>query len=148
MNTLIVDYFEPERNIVSRLKEVVTEVNQVFTPFSLADMLEASQPNSCLHVIYAGDKVPRSEGIGNNTGNIIDQQWLIVLAMRLASAQLQNTSEIRALAGPIIPKVIGALQGWSPAVWMRPLRRVPNPAAGYSSAFAYFPFMFEGRILT
>ena len=41
-----------------------------------------------------------------------------------------------------------ALQGWQPVQWMRPLARISGPTAGYSSSFAYFPFLFEGRVTT
>jgi len=152
----ITDYFGAEEAILARLKELVTEVKpaHVMTPFSVADMMESSQPSPSLHVIYAGDIVANAgnaapgERRPGQTRQPIDQRWLIILAVRSAKAQLQDTAEIRSKAGVIIPKVLDALQGWAPVEWMRPLSRVGGPAAGYSSSFAYFPFMFEGRIVT
>ncbi len=98
-------------------------------------------------MIYAGDK-PQLDPAGRGAANIVNQQWLVILAVRSAKAQLQQTKEIRGQAGILVPKVLGALQGWAPVEWMRPLSRVGGPPAGYSSSFAYFPFMFEGRIIT
>jgi hypothetical protein len=147
MNELISNYFGAEDAIVKRLQEQVPELKAVLTPFSIGDMVESSQPSPAVHVIYGGDVVSGNE-TGNGARRTIDQRWLVVLAVRTPKAQLQNTSEIRVLSGELIPKVLRSLQGWAPVEWMRPLGRVSGPAAGYSSSFAYFPFMFEGRIIT
>ena len=147
MNELISNYFGAEDAIVKRLQEQVPELKAVLTPFSIGDMVESSQPSPAVHIIYGGDVVSGNE-TGNGARRTIDQRWLVVLAVRTPKAQLQNTSEIRVLSGELIPKVLRSLQGWAPVEWMRPLGRVSGPAAGYSSSFAYFPFMFEGRIIT
>lgn len=147
MNELISNYFGAEDAIVRHLQEQVPELKAVLTPFSIGDMVESSQPSPAVHVIYGGDVVSGNE-TGNGARRTIDQRWLVVLAVRTPKAQLQNTSEIRVLSGELIPKVLRSLQGWAPVEWMRPLGRVSGPAAGYSSSFAYFPFMFEGRIIT
>lgn len=147
MNELIANYFAAEEAIVKRLQEQVSELKAVLTPFSIGDMIESSQPSPAVHVIYGGDVVSGNE-VGNGTRRTIDQRWLVVLAVRTPKAQLQNTTEIRVLSGELIPKILRSLQGWAPVEWMRPLGRVSGPAAGYSSSFAYFPFMFEGRIVT
>lgn len=148
MNPLITNYFEAEDAIVQRLRENVPELKDVLTPFGLADMLESSQSSPVAHVVYAGDTLPNSEA-GKGDTRMVTQRWLIILAVRTPKAQLQKTTEIRALAGAIVPKVLGCLQGWAPVSWMRPLGRASGgPPAGYSSSFAYFPFMFEGRIIT
>lgn len=146
MNPLITDYFSAEQVIVAQLRAALPEVKEIYTPFSVADMLEASQASPCIHVIYAGDR-PVVDASNRPTA-FVDQSWLIVLAVRSAKAQLQQTKEIRGQAGILVPKILGALQGWAPVEWMRPLSRVGGPPAGYSSSFAYFPFMFEGRINT
>jgi len=147
MNALITNYFDAEAAIMQRISAQMPELKSVLSPFSIGDMVEASQPSPAVHVIYGGDNVTGNEA-GQGARRIVEQRWLIVLAIRTPKAQLQNTTEIRSLAGELIPKIINALQGWAPTEWMRPLVRVNGPAAGYSSSFAYFPFMFEGRILT
>jgi hypothetical protein len=147
MNLLIEDYFGAEEAIVERLREAIPELKDVLTPFSIGDMLESSQPSPCIHIIYGGDVLPTVEA-GKGEARAVGQRWLVVLAVRTPKAQLQKTTEIRKIAGATIPKILQSLQGWKPVEWMRPLGRVSGPAAGYSSSFAYFPFMFEGRILT
>lgn len=147
MNPMIANYFEAESAIVKKLSDDVKEVKDILTPFGIDDMVESSQPSPALHVIYGGDVVTGGT-VGNGERRTIDQRWLIVLAVRSPKAQLQRTAGIRDLSGKIIPKVLASLQGWAPVKWMRPLVRVSGPAAGYSSSFAYFPFMFEGRIFT
>lgn len=146
MNSLIVDYFAAEAAIVARL-EALGDFKAVLTPFDVADMVESSQPSPAVHVIYSGDTIVGNEA-GEGRQNMVAQKWLVIVAARLPKAQLQQTIKIRALAGQLVPKVLGALQGWAPVEWMRPLSRVNGPPAGYSSSFAYFPFMFQGRIVT
>ncbi len=151
MNALITNYFAPEAAIVARLRAEVPEAVKVYTPFDLQGVIEASQASPAIHVVYAGDQVggtnPGAQA-GAGAAKIVDQRWLVVLAVRTASAQLQDTAEIRTKAGAIIPRILGALQGWQPVQWMRPLARVSGPPSGYSSSFAYFPFLFEGRVNT
>ena len=146
MNPLITDYFAAEDAIVARLKEAVPEAKAVLTPFTANDIKELAQVTPCLHVIYAGDNVAR-DSAGNRIASMVDQRWLVIIAVRTAHAQLADTTEIRRLVGPLVVKVLVALQGWSPVEWMRPLGRSSgSPPAGYSSSFAYYPFVFEGRV--
>ena len=151
MNALIANYFEPETAIVARLTAEVVGITRIYTPFDLQGVVEASQASPALHVVYSGDVVGGT-GTGPQAGagssKIVDQRWLVVLAVRTAAAQLQDTTEIRTKAGELIPRILGALQGWQPVQWMRPLARVSGPPAGFSSSFAYFPFLFEGRVIT
>lgn len=152
MTSIITDYFAAEEAILERLKTELADVipaTNFFTPFSVGGMVENSQPSPAIHVVYSGDIVVAPDNQNSaNKGKLIGQRWLIIIAVRSAGAQLQNTQSLRQAAGPIIPKLLDAMQGWAPVSWMRPLGRVTGPAAGYSSAFAYFPFMFEGRIIT
>ncbi len=139
------NYFEAEDPIVNRLKEA-TGIKHVFTPFDLEGMQESSQPSPSLHVIYAGDVLGDAPAAKDK--QFVGQRWMVVLAVRSAKAQLKDTTELRATAGQTIPLLLKALQGWAPVASMRPLGRVAGPPPGYSAAFAYFPFMFEGRITT
>lgn len=151
MNPLITNYFAAEQAIVDRLKAEVPGIMKVYTPFDLQGVVESSQASPALHVVYSGDVVGGTNPgpqAGAGAAKVVDQRWLVVLAVRTAAAQLQDTSEIRTKAGVIVPAILDALQGWQPAQWMRPLARVGGPTAGYSSSFAYFPFLFEGRVIT
>lgn len=151
MNALITNYFAAEAAIVARLQEKVSGITKIYTPFDLQGVVESSQASPALHVVYSGDLVGGTNPgpqAGAGAAKIVDQRWLVVLAVRTAAAQLQDTTEIRTKAGVLIPAILGALQGWQPVEWMRPLARVSGPSAGYSSSFAYFPFLFEGRVTT
>ena len=138
------NYFNAEAAIIERLKELLPQV-KVLTPFSIGDMIESSQPSPAIHVIYGGDQVAGESN--NGTKSVIDQRWMIVLAVRTPKAQLQHTADIRTMAGEIVPTLLKALQGWQPIPEMRKLVRVNGPPAGYSSSFAYFPFLFEGQLI-
>jgi hypothetical protein len=148
MNALITDYFAVEPLIVDRIKNALPELKAVYTPFQVGDMMELSQVSPCAHVIWRGDGVNTAQGAGKGVVVPVDQRWLVVLAIRHAGAQLQNTTILRSNAGVLIPTLLGALQGWQPVNWMRPLERVPGPPAGNSPTFGYFPFLFSGRIIT
>lgn len=148
MNSLITDYFACEKEIVERIKDSIPELKAVMTPFSLDGMLESSQNAPAVHVIYSGDVV-NGNSVGSGAARTITQRWLIVLAVRLANSQLQDTSSIRGNAGELIPKLLACLQGWQPNSAHRPMvRSAGAPPPGYSSAFAYFPYMFETVIIT
>lgn len=151
MNELITNYFAAEQAIVERLRDKVAGTVKIYTPFDLQGVVESSQASPAIHVVYSGDVVGGT-GTGPQAGagaaKIVDQRWLVVLAVRTAAAQLQDTAEIRVKAGEFIPQILDALQGWQPVEWMRPLARISGPTAGYSSSFAYFPFLFEGRVTT
>ena len=151
MNSLITNYFEAEAAIIARLDAEVPGIMKIYTPFDLQGVVESSQASPALHVVYSGDVVGGTNPgpqAGHGASKIVDQRWLVVLAVRTAAAQLQDTTSIRTKAGELIPRVLGALQGWQPVQWMRPLARISGPPAGYSSSFAYFPFLFEGRVTT
>jgi hypothetical protein len=143
------DYLAAGTPILTRLKSLVSLVpdTNFFRPATLKDMEEISQPNRAIHVMYAGD-APDNDNAGRGQAQTVAQRWMVVVAVRHPLAQLQNSQEILNLAGPIISQVLDALQGWAPVEWMRPLSRVPGPTTGYSTAFAYYPLLFQGRITT
>lgn len=129
------------------MRTLVPEFREVYTTFSLADLREASQATPCAHVIYVGDNPGASVGRGERT--VVDQRWMIVIAVRHAGAQLQKTSGVRELAGELIPKMLAAVNDWKPVNYMLPLRRVSGASSvGHSPTFSYFPFLFEGRLIT
>jgi hypothetical protein len=141
------NYFEAEGVIVNRLQSFVPELKAVLTPFSIQDMLQSSQVSPSAHVIYVGDNVVGDDA-GKGQRRVIDQRWMVIFALRNSKAQLKDTSVIREDAGLVIPKILNALSGWAPLEYMRPLVRVQAPPVGYNSSFAYFPFVFEGRVIT
>lgn len=148
MSDYITDYFEPEVLIVEKLRQVMPELQAIYTPGDMIDVKESSLQTPCAHVIYRGDRVV-VDSVGNGERATVFQQWVVVLAARHAAAQLSNTTEVRKIVGPLIPKLLAGMQGFQPVTWMKPLRRVGgNPVVGSTPAFAYFPYLFEGRINT
>lgn len=148
-NPLIENYFEAEEAIVERLGGIAG-IKKIYTPFDVSGAIESSQASPAIHIIYMGDRIDGDDGqkAGSGASRVVHQQWLIVLAVRTAAAQLQHTTQIRIDAGKLIPLILNALQGWQPVPWVRPLVRIAGPQVGYSSSFSYFPFAFEGRVFT
>ncbi|MFS1560238.1 hypothetical protein ACLIL2_006205 [Acinetobacter radioresistens] len=115
----------------------------VNTPFSVDDMLQITNIAPALNVIYVGDRV--GDNVGQGRSNMVTQQWLIVLTVRDASSQLNQTSNIRKEADPLIRELLSKMQGFNPQIaGFRSFERVDaGVQIGSSSGFAYFPFLFE-----
>lgn len=143
---MLSDYFAVEPKIVELLKtnEGILAIN---TPFSVDDMLQITNVAPALNVIYVGDRVGDSAGQGK--ANTVTQQWLIVLVVRDASSQLDETSNIRKEADPLIRELLSKMQGFNPNVTgFRPFLRVDaGVQIGSSAGFAYFPFLFETKFI-
>ena len=143
---MLSDYFAVEPKIVE-LIETNKDILAVNTPFSVDDMLQITNIAPALNVIYVGDRVGESAGQGR--ANMVTQQWLIVLAVRDASSQLDQTSNIRKEADPLIRELLSKMQGFNPNVaGFRPFVRAdPGVQIGSSAGFAYFPFLFETKFI-
>ncbi len=141
------DYFALEPAIVARLTDQLPELEVVYTPFSVDNMLELTNAAIAAHVIYAGDRV--GESVGNGRANAVYQRWLVVLAIRDDSAQLEQTQSIRAIAAPLIIKLLRALQGFNPQIsGYRALQRTDDGVGvGHAPGFGYFPYLFESQML-
>ena len=146
--TIIQDYFAVEPVLVDRIQTDMPELVEVNTPFTIEAMLEGSNNAPSVSVIYFDDRV--SESVGNGSSATIFQQWLVVLCIRDAGAQLQNTNSLRKEADPFIRKLLDALQGFNPQIaGYRMFKRANSPVRiGSSPGFAYFPFMFEIQVFT
>ena len=141
------NYFALEPVIVDRIKSAMPEIDEVYTPFSVDEMLELTNSPISAHVIYVGDRV--GESVGQGKANSVYQQWLVVLAINDPGAQQQQTKTLRATAAPLINKLLGAMQGFDPQVTRyRPFKRTNDGVGvGHSAGFAYFPFMIESQML-
>lgn len=146
--TIIQDYFAVEPILLERITAEMPELLEVNTPFSVEDMLQSSNNAPSVSIIYFDDRIGDSAG-GGKTATVY-QQWLIVLCVRDASAQLQQTNSIRKEADSLIRKLLDTLQGFNPDVQgYRPFKRANSPVRiGGQSGFAYFPFMFETQMFT
>lgn len=142
------NYFALEPAIKARVEAEMPELEEVYTPFSVDQMLQLTNASPSVSIIYAGDRV--GDSVGNGKANAVYQQWLVVLSVNEASAQLGDTSQIRTIAAPLITKLLEALQGWNPQVpRYKVLMRVNAGVSVGSddSGNAYFPFLFESQML-
>ncbi|ENW78663.1 hypothetical protein F909_03625 [Acinetobacter sp. ANC 3929] len=146
--TAIKDYFAVEPILVEQIKTGMPELLEVNTPFTIEAMLESSNNAPSVSVIYFDDRV--SETVSNGSSSTIFQQWLVVLCVRDAGAQLQNTNSLRKEADPFIRKLLDTLQGFNPQIpGYRMFKRANSPVRiGNSPGFAFFPFMFEIQAYT
>ena len=139
------DYFQAEAGIGQLLRTEFGDEVKYASPGSLGELKEQSQGTVNLYVVYAGDV--DAGGTDDGGSQQIDQQWLVVLSVRNPAAQL-DSSKSRAMAGPYVSRLLKCLMGQSPGRFCGPLKRGGGQSAGYSTAFAYFPFLFTTRIVT
>lgn len=143
---MLADYLAAESLIVERLRDQVQDLRAVLSAADLAGVEERSQVTPALHVLYYGDRLGATQG--HNAGQIVYQQWLVVVSVRNARGQVSGQAA-RSDAGPIMAQVIGAMLGWQPSVDFRPFGRVTAPRPSYRpGGYAYFPLAFEAQIMT
>ncbi len=139
------DYFAAEQPIVDLLKATIPEVqNRVFTINDIDDVTNESQQTPALHVIHGGDILGRCGS--NGQAQQFDQVWVVVLVIANAAAQRSGT-KIRAVAGPIIFKLLRALEGFVPLEGhCEALHRFEAAEPIYKSGLAAFPFAFTTKL--
>lgn len=140
---MITDYFAVEPLIVEHIKASMSDLNEVNTPFDIADMLDNANTDKTVSVIYYGDRMGDVSGKGKVTSQY--QQWLVVLTVRDAGAQSGDTNSIRKYANPFILQLLAAMQGFDPKVtaYRHFFRNDCPVTVGSSAGFSYFPFLFE-----
>lgn len=139
------DYFVAEKPIVDRLKVEVPEVNgRVFTLSNIEQVTEEQQTTPALHVLHGGDIIGKSSSDGQ--AQTFDQIWIVVVAVKNAKAQ-KSGELLREIAGPIIFKLLRALQGFQPDISCAPLHRMESAEPEYKSGFAFFPYAFTTKIV-
>lgn len=145
---MIQDYFALQQPIVNRIVQAI-EVNgkpiPIYTPASVDDMLQLTNTAPAIHVIYMDDRVEGNAG--NGAASACYQQWLVVLCVKHAGAQLQTTKDLLAAASPLIIQLLKALQGFDARQpGYRPLKRVTAGAThGIKAGLGYFPYLFEAQ---
>lgn len=72
-----------------------------------------------------------------------EQDWIVALAVRSASPV--DAANADAL-GALIPRVVGALQGWAPAGGLRQLAWVNGPRPNYGRNVCWFPLQFTLQV--
>lgn len=76
---------------------------------------------------------------------LVQQDWLVALAVRSAARDADRNS---AQVGPLIPKVVKALQGWVPTGQLRAFAWRPGTRPNYGRDNTYWPLMFSLQVVT
>lgn len=102
---------------------------------------EAKQVTPALYVVYQGKTVA-----AQGTRSMDAHRWAVVLAIKHAADQ-KSTDYLNNIAGLYLAQVQAAFKGFTPAGAVEMLKEVTPPAPYYNSGFAYFPLMFEAKVL-
>lgn len=140
------NYFALESTLKSRLAGI-DSIQAIYTPFSVDDMLESTAVAPSISVIYVDDRV--GESVGNGSASIVYQQWLIVLCVEDAGSQLEDTTQIRNAASPMIIEILKRMQGFNPDVLgFRQFKRA-NAGVQHMSAAGklWLPYLFECQMI-
>lgn len=140
------NYFALEPIIKAHLQDIES-IQAVYTPFSVDDMLESTAVAPSISVIYVDDRV--GESAGNGSASIVYQQWLVVLCVEDAGSQLEDTTQIRNAASPMIIEILKRMQGFNPNVLgFRQFKRA-NAGVQHMSAAGklWLPYLFECQMI-
>ncbi len=140
------NYFALEPIIKEHLQDIES-IQAVYTPFSVDDMLQATAVAPSISIIYVDDRV--GESAGNGSASIVYQQWLIVLCVEEAGSQLEDTTQIRNAASPMILEILKRMQGFNPDVLgFRQFKRA-NAGVQHMSAAGklWLPYLFECQMI-
>ena len=140
------NYFALESIIKGRLQDIES-IHAVYTPFSVDDMLESTAVAPSISVIYVDDRV--GESAGNGSASIVYQQWLIVLCVEDAGSQLEDTTQIRNAASPMIIEILKRMQGFNPDVLGFKQFKRANAGVQHMSAAGklWLPYLFECQMI-
>ncbi|GBL46225.1 phage protein [Sulfuriferula multivorans] len=111
----------------------------------IADLDAKTAKDLALFVIYDGDT---PAGIaGQNESQLVQQHWLLVLAVRNRRGQATGAG-VQDAAGPLLAELIALMLGWRPSAEFTALRRASAPKPGFSASFGYYPLRFETYLIT
>jgi len=129
--------------IVDRIKTEVPALKAVHPVWDLASVVEQSQVNPAVFVVYDGEEPVDS--VNNGKRVMEDQRFIIVLVVRNAKDVLGG-SGARESAVALRGDVLRAVSGWQPTSEHRPLQRAKgSPPPHYTPGFAYLPTTFTTR---
>lgn len=141
------NYLGAESPIIERLKAMVPELGTyVFSTADMDGVTEASQFTPAAHVLYYGDRLVDGQG-RSSTGEVqcVDQVWYVVLVVRNVKDQTTGQAA-RIEAGPLLLKVLKALQGWAPTKEHGPMKRTNGASPGFKAGYIYLPICFTTRV--
>jgi hypothetical protein len=144
------NFMKIESSIVERL-EFVTQhdiagipawCRKVGTTQYLAMVQESKQVTPAIYVVYQGKTLLSAQGTKTREAH----RWAVVLTIKNAADQT-TTAALNSVAGLYLAQIQASLLGFTPEGAMEALTEVSPPPPYYSSGFAYFPLMFEARVL-
>ncbi|ENW05741.1 phage tail terminator protein [Acinetobacter beijerinckii] len=140
------NYFALEPIIKDRLQDI-NSILEIYTPFSVEDMLECTAVAPSISIIYVDDRV--GESAGNGSASVVYQQWLVVLCVEEASSQLGDTTLIRNAASPMIVEVLKRMQGFNPQIAGFKQFKRANAGVQHMSAAGklWLPYLFECQLI-
>ncbi len=136
------NYFAAESLILQRLQTLADDFRLITTGRSLKEIQEHPAPTPALYLIYDGQK----SIIGAGKQQAIDQQWLVVIAVRSARDRISGAHE-RLEAGPLLIKICETLIGWQPDTEYGPLGLGSAPGPLHGDGMGYYPALFYTRMV-
>lgn len=130
--------------IAARLQDQVPALREVL----VMDELDGNTPGpkqfpAALVLLHSMQ--PTGTGTEGVTRTPLEQQWLVAVAVRSMRPEADRMAQA---AGPVIPDVIKALQGWPPGGQNRSLVWRPGPGVNYGKDITYYPFIFTLQAVT
>ena len=142
---LELDYLFLEDLFIQRVRDEVSGLADVKGLPDLQSLDELAMATPSVYVIYLGDGVvpgPAGQG-GQKKVQVTKQYWAFVLHVKTADASNQGEAARRE-AGPLLGKMMVALQGWKPADDVDALCRAERQApATYRDGDGFFPIIFS-----
>lgn len=141
----VTDYLFLEEIFIQRVREKVPGLAEVKGLPDLQALDEGVIASPSVVVVYLGDGVvPGAAGQGGGKKvQLTKQYWAFVLCINNADAS-NDGEAARREAGPLIGKMLLALQGWVPADDVDALCRSERTTpAQYVNGLAMFPFVFQ-----
>lgn len=140
---MLENWFSAGALIAARLEEQVPGLGPVREIAALGDIggLTLNPPSA--FVCWAGDSFADTSDKGE--AQIVLQKWHVVLAVRSAYEAARGQGVI-SLAGPLISRILQALNGYALSPEHRPLRRIESVEPGSAAGFAYYPLTFTTAV--
>lgn len=140
------NYFALEPIIKDLLLDI-DSILEIYTPFSVEDMLECTAVAPSISIIYVDDRV--GESAGNGSASVVYQQWLVVLCVEEAGSQLGDTTLIRNAASTMIVEILKRMQGFNPQIAGFKQFKRANAGVQHMSAAGklWLPYLFECQLI-
>lgn len=146
------NYYALEPLLKARLQTIADDPTVKYRLLVAADLEGAkslAQFADSIVLLPANDDRPEGEdGEFQFSGDQeVSQRWDVVTISRNVRDQ-QGGADARQDAGPVLIKVISALNNWKPSKDFSALKRVSGPSGGYADGVHVAPLRFETRFTT